>query len=130
MKVAQELYEAGKCTYIRTDSFNISEEAIQEVKQHISGQHGSSYLPKKTNVYVKKAAGAQEAHECIRPTHVDDIGVDIDGDAKKLYDLIRDRFIACQMAPMVVDSVKYIVDTDSGHQLLAAGQTIAFDGFF
>lgn len=130
MKVAQELYEAGKCTYVRTDSFNISEEAIQEVKQHILGQHGSSYLPKKPNIYTKKAsAGAQEAHECIRPTHVDDIGEDISGDAKMMYGLIRDRFIACQMASMVVDSVKYIVDADSGHQLLAAGQTISFDGF-
>jgi len=130
MKVAQELYEAGKCTYIRTDSFNISDEAVQDVKQHISAQYGSSYLPKKTNTYTKKAsAGAQEAHECIRPTHIEDIGADIDGDAKQMYNLIRDRFIACQMAPMIVSSVKYIVGTDSDYKLFSAGQTISFDGF-
>jgi DNA topoisomerase I len=130
MKVAQELYEAGKISYIRTDSFNISDEAIEEAKNHIIGQYGSSYLPKKTNVYVKKAAaGAQEAHECIRPTHIEDTGEDMEGDAKKLYEIIRDRFIACQMAPMVVDSVKYVVNADSGHKLLAGGQTISFDGF-
>lgn len=130
MKVAQSLYESGRISYIRSDSFNISEEAIEEAKQHISAQYGKNYLPKKTNVYAKKAAaGAQEAHECIRPTHVEDIGADLVNDEKKMYDLIRERFIACQMAPMVVDSIKYIVDADTGDKLIASGQTIAFDGF-
>lgn len=130
MRVAQTLYEQGKISYIRTDSFNVSEEALKEVRDHISGEHGEAYLPKKPNVYVKKAAAAsQEAHECIRPTHMGDSGDDLDGDNKRLYDLVRDRFIACQMTPMVVASVKYMVDASSGEKLLATGQSISFDGF-
>lgn len=130
MKVAQSLYEAGKVSYIRTDSFNVSEDAVQEVRQHIEGEHGSSYVPKKPNAYVKKAAaGAQEAHECIRPTHIGDNGGDLSGDDSKMYELIRNRFIACQMSPMLVDSVKYFVDADCGEKLVASGQSIAFDGF-
>jgi len=131
MKFAQSLYEQGRCTYIRTDSFNISDEALQDVRKYISNYYGDSYLPKKShNTYAKKStSGSQEAHECIRPTHVEDCGESLSGDDKKLYDLIRDRFVACQMAPMIVDSVKYIVEAECGDKLLATGQSIAFDGF-
>lgn len=130
MKVAQSLYEAGKISYIRTDSFNVSEDALQEVRAYIGSEHGDKYLPRCANAYAKKAAAsAQEAHECIRPTHVNDDGLDLDADDRRLYDLIRRRFIACQMAPMAVDTVKYIVNADCGQKLLADGQTISFDGF-
>jgi DNA topoisomerase IA len=119
------------CTYIRTDSFNISDEALEEVREHISTNHGHAYLPAKANVYVKKAAAAsQEAHECIRPTHTNDDGFDLlNPDEIKMYKLVRDRFIACQMNPMKVDSVKYMIDADCKEKLVADGQTISFDGF-
>jgi DNA topoisomerase-1 len=130
MRVAQSLYENSKITYLRSDSFNIAEEAVQEARQYINGSCGEAYLPAMPNVYTKKAASAsQEAHECIRPTHVEDNGDDLDGDDAKMYALVRDRFIACQMKPMVIDSVKYTVQADCGETLIASGQSISFDGF-
>lgn len=118
------------CTYIRTDSFNISDEAMDEVRQHITAEFGQPYLSKKPNTYAKKStSGSQEAHECIRPTHMSDTGADLAGDDAKLYKLVRDRFLACQMAPMVIDTVKFVIDADCGEKLVAAGQTLAFDGF-
>lgn len=129
--IAQGLYEEGKITYIRTDSFNISEDALKEVRDFIKDGYSSAYLPASANVYSKKsAASAQEAHECIRPTHIKDEGDDISDDgAKKMYKLIRDRFISCQMTPQVVDTVVYNVKASSGNNLIARGQTIKFDGW-
>jgi DNA topoisomerase I len=130
--LSQTLYEQGKVSYIRTDSFNISEEALTEVRDFIKKGCGNSYLPSKANVYAKKSkASAQEAHECIRPTHCEDDGSNIDNsDEQKLYNLIRTRFIACQMTPMLVDTVVYNVKASSKHDLIAKGQTIKFDGWF
>lgn len=129
--IAQKLYEQGLVTYIRSDSFNIAEEALDEVRGLIKKAASADYLPAKANKYSKKSSAAsQEAHECIRPTHVYDKGDDItDKDEKKMYKLIRDRFIACQMNPMIVDSVTYHVETNSKHKLIAKGQTIKFDGW-
>ena len=129
--LAQKLYEQGKVTYIRTDSFNIADEALKEVRDFIKDNHSEAYLPKSANVYTKKSsASAQEAHECIRPTHVSDLGDDLaDEGEKKMYKLIRDRFIACQMTPQVVDTVVYDVKANSGHHLVARGQTVKFDGW-
>ena len=130
MRVAQSLYEAGKVTYIRTDSYNVSDEAMASVRALVQSAHGDRYLPARPNAYSKKkAAAAQEAHECIRPTHVEDDGAGLSGDDRKLYDLVRDAFVASQMSPMAVDTVKYLVDADCGEKLLASGQTISFDGF-
>lgn len=130
MKVAQSLYEQGKITYLRSDSFSIAEEALQEVRQYIQGEHGDKYLPASSNTYAKKASSAsQEAHECIRPTHIADDGSELSGDDAKMYGLVRDRFIACQMKPMVVDAVKYTVEADCKETLAASGQSISFDGF-
>jgi len=128
---SQKLYEEGKITYIRTDSFAISQEAIDSVRELIKEAASAEYLPSTPNVYVKKSkAAAQEAHECIRPTDVYDKGDDIDDpDKKKLYKFIRDRFIACQMTPMIVDTVTYSIKTDSKHDLVAKGQSIKFDGW-
>lgn len=130
--VAQKIYEQGLVTYIRTDSFSIADEALDEVRGLIKTASSSEYLPKKPNVYHKKSgASAQEAHECIRPTHINDKGTDIgDSDERKMYELIRKRFIACQMTPMVVDTVKYTVKTNTKHTLIAKGQAIKFDGWF
>lgn len=131
MQIAQHLYESGKISYLRTDSYNISQDAMDAVRGHIKDKFSKEYLPSKPNVYVKKSsAAAQEAHEAIRPTHVEDEGVGLDPDNKKMYELIRDRFIACQMNPMVVDTVVYNIKTDSKHALIAKGQTISFDGWF
>jgi DNA topoisomerase-1 len=130
--IAQSLYETGFCTYIRSDSYSISEEALAEVRDLIKNSGGSDYLPSKPNIYHKKSkAAAQEAHECIRPTHVEDKGEGIeDPDAKKLYKLLRDRFIACQMTPMIVDTVIYNTKANTGHDLISKGQTIKFDGWY
>jgi len=129
--LAQALYEQGKITYIRSDSFNISDEALDAVRGLIKKAASPEYLPKSPLKYSKKSkVAAQEAHECIRPTDVYDKGDDIeDVGAQKLYKLVRDRFIACQMNPMVVDTVTYHIKTDSKHDLIAKGQTIKFDGW-
>jgi DNA topoisomerase-1 len=129
--LAQKLYEQGKVTYIRTDSFNIAEEALKEVRDFIKDGYSEPYLPKTANTYSKKAAAAaQEAHECIRPTHIKDEGDDIsDEGEKKMYELIRARFIAGQMTPQIVDTVAYDIKASSGHHLIARGQTIKFDGW-
>lgn len=129
--IAQKLYENAKVTYIRSDSFNISQEALDEVRKYIKENHSNAYFPDKPNIYTKKSsASAQEAHECIRPTHIGDEGSDIDdSDEKKMYDLIRDRFLACQMTPQIVDTVVYNTKASSGHSLISKGQTIKFDGW-
>lgn len=129
--LSQALYEQGKITYIRTDSFNIAQEAVEEVRKLIKIAHTDKYLPASPQVYLQKSkSSAQEAHECIRPTHSDDNGSDIsDSDEKKLYCLIRDRFFACQMTPMVVDTVVYNTKASSGHMLVSRGQAIKFDGW-
>jgi len=129
--IAQKLYEAGKVTYIRTDSFSVAPEAITEVRRFIQNGFSKEYLPASANVYAKKSsAAAQEAHECIRPTHLEDEGNDIDSsDEQKMYKLIRARFIACQMTPQIIDTVAYYVSTDTGHSLIARGQSIKFAGW-
>lgn len=129
--LAQSLYEQGKITYIRTDSFNISQEALEDVRKLIKTSYSEKYLPSSPQAYSKKSkSAAQEAHECIRPTHNDEEGSDIsESDERKLYCLIRDRFIACQMAPMVVDTVAYNTKSSTGHMLISKGQTIKFDGW-
>ena len=132
--LSQSLYEKGKVTYIRTDSFNISQEAMDEVRDFIKKSAPKEYLSDKPNTYAKKSTAkvaAQEAHECIRPTHCDDKGDDLDiEDEQKLYKLIRSRFVACQMSPMVVDTLVYQVKSSTKHDLIAKGQTIKFDGWY
>ena len=129
--IAQKLYEQGKVTYIRTDSFTIADEAVEEVRELIKTSGSPDYLPSVPNVYKKKSsAAAQEAHECIRPSHLSDKGADLEDESeKKMYKIIRDRFIACQMTPQVVDVVVYHIKASSGHVLVARGQTIKFDGW-
>ena len=128
---AQKLYENGLCTYIRTDSFSISEESLNGVRDYISSNYDKKYLSKTPNKYSKgKDSSSQEAHECIRPTNVEDDGSDIlNPDERKLYQLLRKRFIACQMSNCVMNTVTYELDSSSKHKLVAKGQSIKFDGW-
>ena len=130
MTLAQRLYEAGHITYMRTDSTNLSWEAVASVRNFIQETYGEKYLPEKPNVYTSKA-GAQEAHEAIRPTNAarksDSLG-SIDRDAKRLYELIRRRFVACQMPPAEFISTTVLVEAES-FELKATGRITTFDGF-
>ena len=106
MMLAQRLYEAGYITYMRTDSTNLSSEAVEAARQFITDEFGEPYLPAKPNVYGSKQ-GAQEAHEAIRPSDVSVKADDLSGmeaDAHKLYSLIWNQFVACQMTPAKYDS--------------------------
>ncbi|MEQ5833530.1 type I DNA topoisomerase [Marinobacter sp. NFXS9] len=130
MMLAQRLYEAGFITYMRTDSTNLSQDAIASVRDYIGDQFGEKYLPEKPRVYGSKE-GAQEAHEAIRPTDVKRRPTDIKGlekDAERLYDLIWRQFIACQMADAEFTSTSISIDA-GGYELRTRGRIIRFDGF-
>ena len=106
MMMAQRLYEAGYITYMRTDSTNLSKEAVDAVREYIGEQYGAAYLPSEPNLYGAKA-NAQEAHEAIRPSSVQVTAEMLEGmepDAMRLYDLIWRQFVACQMTPAQYDS--------------------------
>ena len=130
MTLAQRLYEGGHVTYMRTDSTNLSREAVSAVRAHVESAFGPRYLPRTPNVYASKA-GAQEAHEAIRPT---DVGAQpgapaiADADARRLYDLIRRQFIACQMTP--AEYLGTTVTVEAGRfELRVRGRVLRFDGF-
>lgn len=134
MTIAQKLYEEGLITYHRTDSTNLSAQAVASVREFINKEYGDKYLPEKPRFYKTKSKSAQEAHEAIRPT---DVGVNssseklnkISGrDSNKLYDLIWKRFVACQMAQSVYDSTTIEVSADK-YTLRTSGQTMKFDGW-
>jgi len=130
MTVAQKLYEAGYITYMRTDSTNLSQDALDAVRGYIGKHFGAKYLPESANVYASKE-GAQEAHEAIRPTDVNmkaDALKDLDSDASRLYDLIWRQFVACQMTKAEYLSTTLVVDTE-GVELRARGRVVKFDGF-
>ena len=96
MNIAQRLYEAGLITYMRTDSVNLSNDAMSSIKNEIEKEYGESYSSPRS--YVTKSKGAQEAHEAIRPTYVANKTVSDDLGQQKLYDLIWKRAIASQMS--------------------------------
>ncbi len=130
MMLAQRLYEAGFITYMRTDSTFLSDDAVNMVRGYIEQQYGEKYLPAKPNRYGNKA-GAQEAHEAIRPSSVALTGTDLAGverDAQRLYDLIWRQFVACQMTSAEYLSSTILVDAN-GVELKAKGRTLVFDGF-
>ena len=129
MRIAQGLYEQGHITYMRTDSVNLSDLAIDAAKEQIGSQYGERYS--KPRKYASKTKGAQEAHEAIRPTDMRVRNAGADRDAERLYDLIWKRTIASQMAD--AEPEKTIVDiaisTRPGEALKAQGEVILFDGF-
>ncbi|WP_107851699.1 type I DNA topoisomerase [Oceanimonas marisflavi] len=130
MMLAQRLYEAGYITYMRTDSTNLSQEAVASVRDFIQQQHGSDYLPESPNVYGAKA-NAQEAHEAIRPSDVALSADQLEGmeaDAKRLYDLIWRQFVACQMTPARYDSSTITVRAGD-YELKARGRILRFAGW-
>ncbi|MCE1644858.1 DNA topoisomerase, partial [Enterobacter hormaechei] len=109
--MAQRLYEAGYITYMRTDSTNLSQDALDMVRDYISDNFGDKYLPEAANTYSSKE-NSQEAHEAIRPSSVDIVAEqlkDMDVDAQKLYQLIWRQFVACQMTPAKYDSTTLTV---------------------
>ncbi len=130
MSLAQRLYEAGYITYMRTDSTNLSADAIAMVRDFIGEEFGKKYLPDAPNVYSSKE-GAQEAHEAIRPSDVrlnPGMLKGVERDAERLYELIWRQFVACQMPPAQYLSTSLTV-TAGEFQLRARGRILKFDGF-
>jgi len=130
MMLAQRLYEAGYITYMRTDSTNLSAEAVASGRDYIQSNFGKKYLPEKAIVYSSKG-GAQEAHEAIRPSDVNTSATDINGvdrDAQRLYELIWRQFLACQMTPAKYENTTLTINA-ADYELKLKGRTILFDGW-
>jgi DNA topoisomerase-1 len=129
MSVAQKLYEAGHISYMRTDSTNLSGEAIHALAEEIEKSYGKAYI--RTRQYSNKVANAQEAHEAIRPTYPERRDVSEDRDQQRLYELIWKRTIASQMAEAELERtvVKIGISTMPGNYLQAEGEVLKFDGF-
>jgi DNA topoisomerase-1 len=142
MRVAQQLYEGidingeqiGLITYMRTDSVNLASSAINEIRDFVKKQFGNDFIPKSPNVYKTKSKNAQEAHEAIRPTHIDfspdKIKSSLDADQLKLYQLIWKRAVASQMSSATYDQVQVVLDGQKDLcQFKASGSTLNFPGF-
>ena len=130
MTLAQRLYEAGYITYMRTDSTNISAEAVSSCRALIKQHYGKQYLPSKPRIYASKQ-GAQEAHEAIRPSDVTlkaDAITGMDRDAERLYALIWRQFVASQMPNARYTSISVLVDADDV-ELRVHGRILRFDGY-
>lgn len=128
MAVAQRLYESGKITYMRTDSVNLSGLAINTAKQKILDLHGEDYL--KIRKYQTKSKGAQEAHEAIRPTYMNNETVDGSNQEQRLYELIWKRTIASQMADAKLEKTTVNISVSSApEKFVATGEVLIFDGF-
>jgi DNA topoisomerase I len=129
MSVAQRLYEEGYITYMRTDSSNLSDTAIQGISAEITSSFGDRYLH--IRKYKSKSANAQEAHEAIRPTYMERKNIGPDRDQQRLYDLIWKRTIASQMAEAEIEKTiaRIAISTVKNVQLEAVGEVLKFDGF-
>jgi DNA topoisomerase-1 len=129
MTLAQRLYESGHITYMRTDSTNLSVIAIKAAEEYIKKSYGDKYLH--TRQYKTKTAGAQEAHEAIRPTRFSALSAGADASQKKLYELIWRRALASQMAPAAIQRTEITISISSREELfVATGEVLVFDGFF
>ncbi|HZW24234.1 MAG TPA: type I DNA topoisomerase [Gallionella sp.] len=142
MRTAQSLYEGvdiggqtiGLITYMRTDSVNLANEAVAEIRDYIKDNFASDYLPSRQPVYKSKSKNAQEAHEAIRPTSIlrtpDSIRDHLTADQARLYEMIWKRTLACQMAPARYDTVSADIRLGGDDTLFrATGQTLVFPGF-
>jgi DNA topoisomerase-1 len=128
MQVAQRLYEAGLITYMRTDSVNLSGEAIQAIKDAVNQTYGERYS--KVRQFQSKAKGAQEAHEAIRPTDMTLQNPNLDRDQARLYELIRLRTLASQMSDAELERTQVRIRNDKQEALFSAeGEVIKFEGF-
>jgi DNA topoisomerase I len=127
MLLAQKLYESGKITYMRTDSVNLGETAMDAIKKEINSSFGDTYL--QVRKYKNKNESAQEAHEAIRPTYMDVKSV-ADLDLNKLYELIWKRTIASQMSDAIFEKTTAKIEISTNKEMLSAsGEVLKFDGF-
>ena len=141
MRVAQQLYEGvdvgggatGLITYMRTDSVNLAEEALAEMRAYVAERFGADHLPPQARVYRTKSKNAQEAHEAIRPTSIQREPVAIKGqltaDQARLYELIWKRTLACQMSQALIDTVAVDLACGEDNRLRATGSTVTEPGF-
>ena len=130
MMLAQRLYEAGHITYMRTDSTNLSKEAVEACRVLIQSSHGDRYLPEEALSYSAKE-GAQEAHEAIRPSDVEVKPSDVQGlerDQQRMYDLIWRQFVACQMTQAEYLSTNLTIKAED-YELKTRGRILVFDGY-
>ncbi len=128
MSLAQRLYEAGHITYMRTDSLNINNDALGAMTNYIKSEYGENYHQFRT--YKSKSAGAQEAHEAVRPTNITKPKLGADEQQQKLYNLIWRRTLASQMAPAKLERTTITIKaSQSTQQLEAKGEIVTFDGF-
>ena len=128
MMIAQRLYESGLITYMRTDSVNLSDLALGTAKEAIFETYGEKYY--KFRQYHTKSKGAQEAHEAIRPTYISNVEAGSSPQEKKLYELIRKRTIACQMADAELERTTISVGiSGQTERFVAVGEVISFEGF-
>ena len=132
MDIAQRLYQNGHITYMRTDSVNLSDLAIQSAREFIQKTYGSEYALPNGRKYKTKQASAQEAHEAIRPTDIMKTpeALGLDGQEARIYRLIWERTVASQMAEAIVETTTYRF-TPKGHdeEWIAKGEVIQFPGF-
>ncbi|WP_198373992.1 type I DNA topoisomerase, partial [Neoroseomonas rubea] len=134
MRTAQQLYEAGHITYMRTDGVSMAREAIAAIRDHVKGEFGVAYLPTAPREYQSKAKNAQEAHEAIRPTDVarspESMVGELEGAQARLYELIWKRAVASQMSAAELDQTAVdIASADGRLRFRATGSVVAFDGF-
>ncbi len=126
--MAQRLYEAGLITYMRTDSVNLSNEAMAAAEAEIIRSYGKEFS--KPRNYATKSKGAQEAHEAIRPTDMSLHSVNIDRDQARLYDLIWKRTLASQMSDAQLERTNVKIEANNHKEIFAAtGEVIKFEGF-
>lgn len=133
MMLAQNLYEQGLITYMRTDSVNLSTQALDQARSYIKSHFSDSYLPASPRNYTSKVKNAQEAHEAIRPTSIDLIGDSLEGDKitrdhRRLYDLIWKRTLSSQMTEAILDQTTIDINADN-YLLRATGSVVKFDGW-
>lgn len=141
MRVAQQLYEGidvgggpiGLITYMRTDSVNLAQEAIQEIRGYVAERYGDDHLPESPRHFKTKAKNAQEAHEAIRPTSIRQLPASLrahlTADQARLYELIWKRTLACQMAHALIDQVSVNLSAGARHLFRATGSSVARAGF-
>ena len=130
MMMAQRLYEAGYITYMRTDSTNLSADAVASCREYIQLRHGARYLPEQPIVYSSKS-GAKDAHEAVRPSNIDitpgNLG-EMEVDARRLYQMIWQQFVACQMTPAEFTATTITVAAGD-YELTTKGRVTRFDGY-
>ncbi|MCH5334966.1 MAG: type I DNA topoisomerase [Alistipes sp.] len=128
MSVAQRLYEQGLITYMRTDSVNLSSQALAQCKKEVTALFGENYSAPRN--YKTRTKGAQEAHEAIRPSYIERREIEGTSAEKRLYDLIWKRTVASQMVAADIDRTNVVIDMDnSSEHFTASGEVVRFDGF-